>query len=106
MGFGISRFTTQMHTSSCKRLPHEPVVQPNLAMTPAQVAEMAAAGKPVSSTSVGTYYDGTPNPSFDLPIDQKRGCDIADAWNASVEAQDKLNDMKRRIHRASRKGGE
>lgn len=95
----------------CKLKSFEKPVQPNLAMTPADVADMASKGIPVSTQANGAqYYDGVPEPSLDIPIDQQRGADMADIFNAQMDAREKLGNMRRKIHKAiadaSRKGGQ
>lgn len=62
--------------------------QPNLSITPAKMAELADQGIPVSSAllSVGAS-DGVSNPDWDMPIDQKRGVDIAQVWEAQRSAR-------------------
>lgn len=56
-------------------------VIPNLAITPSKMAELVDQGIPVSSSMLsGMAYDGVDNPSWDIPIDQKRGVDIAEVW--------------------------
>lgn len=62
--------------------------QPDLAITPAVMAEMVDSGIPVSSQSIsGVFDDGVPNPSWDIPIDLKRGVDVAEVWQAQRDAR-------------------
>lgn len=62
--------------------------QSDLAITPAVMAEMVDRGLPVSSQSVsGMFNDGVENPSWDLPIDLRRGVDVAEVWNAQRDAR-------------------
>ena len=60
----------------------------NLAITPAVMAEMVDRGVPVSSQSLsGSFFDGVENPSWDIPIDLKRGVDVAEVWCAQKSAR-------------------
>lgn len=64
------------------------IVQPNLAITPSRMAELVDQGIPVSSSIIsGMAFDGVNNPSWDLPIDQKRGVDVAEVWQAQRSAR-------------------
>lgn len=76
--------------ANCHRKSFEPIVQRGLAVTPAQMADMAAHGVAVSSQNAAQFNDGEIKPSWDLPIERKRGIDMADAWIASKDAQGKL----------------
>ncbi|UPW41281.1 hypothetical protein [Sigmofec virus UA08Rod_4411] len=67
-----------------------PVI-PNLSVTPSQMAEMVSHGIPVSSQILGApMFDGVSNPSWDLPIDQRRGVDIASVWQAQRESRSNI----------------
>lgn len=76
--------------ANCHRKSFEPLVQRGLAVTPAQMADMAAHGVAVSSQNAASFSDGQINPSWDMPIERLRGIDMADAWNASKDAQAKI----------------
>lgn len=66
----------------------EIVVQPNLAITPAKMAELVDSGIPVSSSLLsGNFNDGVTNPSWDIPIDERRGVDVAQVWNAQRQSR-------------------
>lgn len=70
-----------------ERLPRVPA----LALTPSQMDVMRKQGQSISTQNYDhMYYDGTVNNSFDLPIDQVRGVDISDVWNASKESGRRL----------------
>lgn len=63
-------------------------VIPNLAITPSKMAELVDQGIPVSSSMLsGMAYDGVDNPSWDIPVDQKRGVDIAEVWQVQKTAR-------------------
>lgn len=74
-------------------------VQNGLSMTPADIQRCVSNGLPVSTASVDMFLDGVSNPSTVLPIDEMRGVDIVDCWNASHDAKQKFvsahnNDVK------------
>lgn len=73
---------------------HRPVdgsvsVKQNQALTPAQIADYTAKGIAVSSSQNLVFDEGVPNPG-PLPLEQRRGIDVADVWNASKTASKKL----------------
>lgn len=62
-----------------------------LAVSPAEIRELTNRGIPVNSQNASMYIEGTTSQgSFELPIDELRGADIVDAWNASRDAENKL----------------
>lgn len=64
------------------------ITRPNLAITPSQMAKLVDDGIPVSSSMLsGAFNDGVQNPSWDLPIDQRRGVDVAQVWNVQRDAR-------------------
>lgn len=73
---------------------HRPVegdvtVKQNQALTPAQIADYTAKGIAVSSSQNLVFDEGVPNPG-PLPLEQRRGIDVADVWNASKTSSKKL----------------
>lgn len=66
-------------------------VQPNLAITPSQMAVLVDDGIPVSSSLLsGSFNDGVSNPSWDIPIDLRRGVDVAEVWNAQRSSRNNI----------------
>ena len=65
-------------------------VVPGLAVTPSQMARMTAQGIPISSQLAENFVDGTSNPSFDIPIEQRRGIDVVQVWEAQKDARLKI----------------
>ena len=67
-----------------------------LAVTPAQMDELAAKGIPISSQSaMSQFQDGTPNPSWDsLPLEETRGIDVAEIWQSSQDSKHKFRDAR------------
>lgn len=63
----------------------------NLSTTPADIRRLVAQGIPVSSSNASSFCDGVAGVgALPLAIDERRGVDIVDAWNASRDAQSKL----------------
>lgn len=69
---------------------------PGLSVTPSQIAKMSEKGIPVSTPTAEQFFDGTFNPSFDIPIEDRRGTDINDVWTASKEAKARILDAHRK----------
>lgn len=61
-----------------------------LAVTPADMHRMVDRGIPVSPSNDALFFDGTPNVTFDLPIEDARGVDVNDIWNAQQDARRKI----------------
>lgn len=64
-------------------------VKQNQALTPAQIAEYTANGVAVSSSQNLVFDEGVPNPG-PVPLEQRRGIDVTDVWNASKSSSKKL----------------
>ena len=71
-----------------------PKVQPNMAVTPSQMMEMAAHGVPVSLQNAANFNDGEVNPSWDVPAERVRGVDMADLWQLQQSSRAKLKEAK------------
>lgn len=70
----------------------ETLVQSALAYTPADMQRMAEKGVSINSMNMeGSYYYDAPTKSFDVPLQDSRGIDPADIWNAQMEARNKLS---------------
>lgn len=71
-----------------------------LSVTPAEIKRLTQNGIPVSSSAASMFCEGVSGSgAFVLPVDERRGVDIADVWNASRDAQQRivgahLNDVK------------
>lgn len=80
-------------TCSVKRDEHDKPVQNGLALTPAQMAEMAERGIPISTANAQlAYEEGDRSNSFDIPVEDKRGVDMADVWVAQQDARKRVKD--------------
>lgn len=76
---------------------HRPVdgsvaVKQNQSVTPAQIAELTSKGMAVSNYNNLVFDEGLPNPPS-LPLEQHRGVDVVDVWNASQTASKKLRSV-------------
>ncbi len=71
----------------------DPVAQ-NLSIPPQQMLEMTRQGVAISPQNVNpnSFFDGTEQLSFDVPLDQKRGVDIADMWEYRQTMRKKFSD--------------
>lgn len=65
-------------------------VQANLAVTPAQMFEMAAHGVPISLQNAANFNDGDTNPSWTVAPERLRGVDMADLWQMQQSSRAKL----------------
>lgn len=85
--------------NSPKRKVGEPLVRNGLATTPAQMAVLAQKGLPISSDVAGSmFYDGTPNPSWDVPAENRRGVDAGTLWEMSKDIKTRMrNGMKKDV---------
>lgn len=65
-------------------------VHNNLAVTPSEMLLHAQQGIPIAAQSASHYYDGTDNPSFDMPAEMRRGVDPGDLWQLRRSTASKL----------------
>ena len=84
-------------TCTCTRKPGE------LAYTPAQMYEAAKAGVPISAQNISQLPsdDFMDEESWIVPVEYRRGQDIADIWNAQRDARAKIvaayNDKRKQL---------
>lgn len=81
--------TIVSHSYSPSDAPFESTVN-GLAVTPSDMHRMVDRGIPVSPANDALFFDGTPNVTFDLPIEDARGVDVNDIWNAQQDSRRKL----------------
>lgn len=81
-------------------------VQSGLALTPAQVAEMTAAGVPISNPLAMQFFDGYRTLDFDPGLLNRRGTDINDVWEHQMSARKKLKEAADKHSSQPQKGGE
>lgn len=79
-------------TCTCARKAGELPVRGDLSYTPAQMYEAAKAGIPISAQNISQLpsNDFTDEESWIVPIEYRRGQDIADIWNAQRDARAKI----------------
>lgn len=71
------------------------VVHDGLSLSPSQVAEMTAAGIPISPSNGMQFYDGNRSLSYDPGLFGRRGVNMIDVWNAQQDSRKKLRDLAR-----------
>lgn len=78
-------------TSVCRRRPDEDVVMNGLSITPGQMLELTNQGYPISSQNL-KYLDNIDpaDKDFYIPLQYRRGVDIADLSEHSQEVRAKL----------------
>lgn len=76
----------------------EKPVQNGLALTPADLARMTANGIPISTQNLETMYsEGSLELTYDVPLDQQRGIDAADLFQAAETAKKNLKRAKNKM---------
>lgn len=81
--------------SHCVRHGLDIDVQNGLAITPSQMYDMAQKGIPVAAQNLGIMYDeGYSELDFTPPLEYRRGIDIADAFEARMDAKAKLRKQR------------
>lgn len=77
----------------------EMIVQNGLAVTPSEMQELVNNGIPVSPANLGlSYENGVLNNDFTPSLDNMRGVDISDLWEAQLDVKDKLRNNLKSIH--------
>lgn len=95
-----------LHPCDIKRTEDDIEVQDGLAMTPAMVEQMTAAGVPLSQPLAMGFFDGYKTLDFDPGVLGRRGTDIIDAWNAEQDSRKKMRDHAQTVLSSSQKGGD
>lgn len=91
------RIKQSKHAITCHILDDGHIkAKPGLALTPAQIAKMSEQGIPITTQMSDQFFDGTLNPSFDIPLEEQRGVDINDVWNASKTAKARIIDAHKK----------
>jgi hypothetical protein len=98
----------RVRVAICTRTKQDLPVQNDLALTPAKVLEMAEKGIPVSAqASVDNFYDGEQNVSWDaLSLDEQRGVDIVDMWNAEKDIKGRIKQKSFELEQQKQKGAQ
>lgn len=82
--------------AKCRRSAGETIVQSGLAVTPAQMLEMAQAGIPISSVNADHMYrDGYRDPGDVPTLDMQRGVDIGDLWENHMSLREKMRKLRK-----------
>lgn len=63
--------------------------------TPAQMRELYAQGLAVGAQNAGVYTETASNPSWEIPVEEKRGVDPAELWELQVLTRRKVRDCYR-----------
>lgn len=74
----------------CRRKKGETVVQNGLAVTPSDVLRMAESGIPASAQMNAQMIDGHTGSDWNIPIEERRGVDIATLWQESHNIREKF----------------
>lgn len=76
----------------------EPTVQNGLAVTPSEMMSLTAKGRAVSAGSLESvmYYDNPLSP-LDMPLENHRGIDINDLYQASASSKKKMRQFGRAV---------
>lgn len=74
----------------CRRQIGEIIVQNGLAVTPSQVLEMAEKGIAASAQMNSMMVDGHTGSDWNVPLEERRGIDIAALWQSSMDARKKM----------------
>lgn len=69
----------------------EELVRPNLAYDVSHLEELRQKGIPISAPNMDQYYDGSPDVTFDLPLDRRRGVDLNDLYQAAETGKKKVS---------------
>ena len=75
-----------------KNAPQILLVDQNAGYTPAQMRELYEQGLAVGQQNAGVYTQSssTKNPSWDIPIEERRGVDPADLWEIQTLSRRKV----------------
>lgn len=74
----------------CKRQRGESIVQNGLAVTPSDVLRMAERGIPASAQMNTQMIDGHTGSDWNVPLEERRGVDIAQMWQESQNVRTKF----------------
>lgn len=78
-----------------KKFVKQPVI-PNQAVTPSQMVELARQGIPIS-TQMTAYADtSSVNPSWEVPLENRRRVDANDLYEAQQDAREKVKKAHKR----------
>lgn len=95
----MMNFNFPIRPAKVDNLPGEQPVKNGLAMTPANMALLTAAGQSVSLSAMenATYYDSQLGVKHcdNMPLEYTRGIDENVLWQASMDAKQKIRKVKK-----------
>lgn len=87
----LNRMPIMHRPVRCLRTEDEDVVQSGLALTPAEMAQLAAKGIPVTPASLGVeFFDGRGQDDFAIDPMYQRGVDITDVYTAQESSKERI----------------
>lgn len=92
MKFNPYNYTIGHRVAKCVRTSTDPVVQPGLSMSPAEMLKATDEGRPIGTMILpdDQFEDGYVDATWDVDLLHRRGVDIIDAWNAEKDAKSNL----------------
>lgn len=98
-------FNRQIRFAHCNAQKGEELVQSGLAYTPAEMYDLAKQGKPIGSQILpdDNFDDGEPMCKTEVSLDNQRGIDINQAWEATKDAQSKFKQFSKQNHQTEPK---
>lgn len=87
---------TRHPLATCKRRTGEKPVQNGLALTPSDILRMAEQGIPASSANNPNLIDGSTENNWEVPLEERRGIDMADLWNERQNIKRKFMDAHKK----------
>lgn len=88
--YALMGFSLNYKPTSNKQRIDEIKVQNNLSVTPSQMFAMAAKGVPITTSNEANFYDGEPNPTWQVDPVENRRMNIVDIWNMQRDSAKKL----------------
>lgn len=98
----------KLHTCNIHRGENDPIVQNGLSLTPAQMLELTRQGFSISAQNARMLSEVRPD-SFarlDVPLEFRRGFDIADGYQAQQEVHRKVRDFVGKADFSAQQEGE
>lgn len=88
--FDLKKQVAKSRPVSYKLGKYEVPVRSGLAVTPAKMLELASKGVPVSLSNASNVVDGSDKLSFDVPLNELRGIDVAVLWEEQQRVKEKM----------------
>lgn len=91
----MSYINRSVRFAHARRKTFEMKVQNGLSLTPAEMMKLAKEGMPIAAASpLQESFDNTPQGDFFVPLETRRGIDIADLYAAQQDSKNKLRRLK------------